>query len=77
MIFPVRCLSCGNVVGNKWDKYNELLNKKNKGKDKDDTISSHNINSLEDNKDIFNNINISRICCKRHFITHVNLYFNI
>lgn len=25
MIIPVRCFSCGKVVGNKWEKYQELL----------------------------------------------------
>ena len=24
MIIPVRCYSCGKVVGNKWEKYKEL-----------------------------------------------------
>ena len=25
MIIPVRCFTCGKVIGNKWDKYLELL----------------------------------------------------
>ena len=25
MIIPVRCFTCGKVVGNKWEKYLELL----------------------------------------------------
>jgi DNA-directed RNA polymerase I, II, and III subunit RPABC5 len=25
MIIPVRCYSCGKVLGNKWQKYNELV----------------------------------------------------
>lgn len=25
MIIPIRCFTCGKVVGNKWEKYNELL----------------------------------------------------
>ncbi|KAI9012795.1 putative DNA-directed RNA polymerase II chain RPB10 [Gaertneriomyces semiglobifer] len=25
MIIPVRCFSCGKVVGDKWEKYLELL----------------------------------------------------
>ncbi|KAJ2340289.1 DNA-directed RNA polymerase II subunit L [Coemansia erecta] len=27
MIVPVRCFTCGKVVGNKWDQYLELLEK--------------------------------------------------
>ncbi|KAF0978511.1 hypothetical protein FDP41_002331 [Naegleria fowleri] len=26
MIIPVRCFTCGKVIGNKWDKYLQLLN---------------------------------------------------
>ncbi|KAJ2396074.1 DNA-directed RNA polymerase II subunit L [Coemansia sp. RSA 2559] len=25
MIIPVRCFTCGKVVGNKWEKYLELI----------------------------------------------------
>lgn len=25
MIIPIRCFSCGKVVGNKWNSYRELL----------------------------------------------------
>jgi len=25
MIIPIRCFTCGNIVGNKWEKYLALL----------------------------------------------------
>ncbi|TNV67774.1 hypothetical protein FGO68_gene13561 [Halteria grandinella] len=30
MIIPVRCFTCGKVVGNKWNKYLELLEQEGK-----------------------------------------------
>jgi len=27
MIIPIRCFTCGKVIGNKWDPYIALLNK--------------------------------------------------
>ena len=27
MLIPVRCFTCGKVVGNKWDKYLEFLSR--------------------------------------------------
>mmetsp|Transcript_29804 Transcript_29804/g.75417 ORF Transcript_29804/g.75417 Transcript_29804/m.75417 type:complete len:81 (-) Transcript_29804:817-1059(-) len=27
MIIPIRCFTCGKIIGNKWDIYIELLNK--------------------------------------------------
>nr|UXY87194.1 hypothetical protein 1634Bnrm1_p155 [Cryptomonas sp.] len=26
MIIPIRCFTCGKVIGNKWESYLELLN---------------------------------------------------
>jgi DNA-directed RNA polymerase I, II, and III subunit RPABC5 len=34
MIIPIRCFTCGKVVGNKWDQYNELLETGEYEKDK-------------------------------------------
>ncbi|KAJ2893496.1 DNA-directed RNA polymerase II subunit L, partial [Coemansia aciculifera] len=31
MIIPVRCFTCGKVVGNKWEQYLELLATMNDG----------------------------------------------
>ena len=33
MIIPVRCFTCGNIIGNKWDEYLRLIqeNPNNKG----------------------------------------------
>ena len=28
MIIPVRCFTCGKVIGNKWEKYCQLLSEK-------------------------------------------------
>ena len=25
MIIPIRCFTCGNILGNKWDVYNQLI----------------------------------------------------
>ena len=29
MIIPVRCFTCGKVMGNKWNKYLDLIDKEN------------------------------------------------
>tara|TARA_B100001093_G_scaffold87882_1_gene79836 strand:- start:661 stop:906 length:246 start_codon:yes stop_codon:yes gene_type:complete len=81
MIIPVRCFTCGNVLGSKYDKYNELKKEKEK-KDKETNvvISDYNIEEikkLDNNKEIFNKLMITRYCCKRHLISHIDLYFNI
>ena len=81
MIIPVRCFTCGNVLGSKYDKYNELKKEKEK-KDKETNvvISDYNIEEikkLDNNREIFDKLMITRYCCKRHLISHIDLYFNI
>jgi len=73
MIFPVRCFTCGHLIGTKWDQYNTLMDKKNKNQ-KEDTLTSYNMDKIKDNIQVFNKIGISRYCCKRHFTTHVDLH---
>lgn len=55
MIIPIRCFTCGKIIGDKWDKYQKLLNE--------------NMNISE----IFNIIDLKRICCRRMLMTHVNI----
>ena len=34
MMIPVRCVSCGQVVGDKWQEFNERVNVKKENADK-------------------------------------------
>jgi DNA-directed RNA polymerase I, II, and III subunit RPABC5 len=76
MIIPIRCFTCNNVVGSKWNKYLELLHEKNIG-DSDNILNiNEDIQSVDDisnNKDIFVKLNIKRYCCKRHLLGHVDI----
>lgn len=58
MIIPVRCFTCGKIIGDKWDKFKELIEKGVSKKDALDqlgleryccrTIFLTNVDSLED-----------------------------
>ena len=52
-MFPVRCFSCGKVVGNKYETYKYML-RQNKT-----------------SQEVLDLLNISRYCCRRVFLTHV------
>ena len=54
MIIPVRCFTCGKVIGNKWDSYLELKDK-------------------YDEKTALDKLNLTRYCCRRMLLTHVDL----
>ena len=58
MIIPVRCFSCGKVVGNKWERFQQLVAK---------AIEEPDINM------ILTELGLRRYCCRRMILTHVDL----
>lgn len=66
MIIPIRCFTCGKVLASKWKKFSE------KKKQQDDSGKD---NGLFEGSygEIFNEIGITKICCKRHFLGHVDM----
>ena len=54
MLIPVRCYTCGKVIGNKWERYKKMEKKE------------------IPKKEIFNDLKITRYCCKRMLIAHVD-----
>jgi len=56
MIIPVRCFSCGKVIGNIYNTYLKLIN--------EDNISS---------EEALKQLNLTRYCCRRMIISHVDL----
>ncbi len=55
MIIPVRCFTCGKVIGQLYDEYNLR------------------VQGGEDAKKVLDEIGLERYCCRRMFLTHVDL----
>ena len=55
MIIPVRCFSCGKVVGNKWEPY------------------AKRVAAGEAPKEVLDDLGVSRYCCRRMLLSHVEL----
>ena len=75
MIIPIRCMTCGKILGDKWFKYLELV-EKNKDKDQtDDNLLDININTVKPTAEgkALDKLNLKRYCCRRHMLTHVDL----
>ena len=76
MIIPVRCFTCREVIGNKYDYY---LRKVRQGResrriDQGETIYLD-LNKIEKTVEggVLDNLGIVKICCRRHFLTHVDI----
>lgn len=54
MMFPVRCFTCGKVIGHLWEDFQRR------------------VAAGEDPKLVLDSLNVTRICCRRMFISHVD-----
>lgn len=82
MIIPVRCFTCHHVLADKWLYYErrvaELKAVKDKGR-----VENKDIRIAEDNplryfdqhvqKDVLDELELTRACCRRHMLTHVDI----
>lgn len=58
MMIPVRCFTCGNVIGEHWDEYVERV---------------ESYDGTEDATVVLDDLGIDRYCCRRMFIAHTDL----
>ena len=77
MLIPVKCFTCGKVIGN---KYNYFLREVIKRKEQaggipqeiqylDDKTMDKTIEGL-----LLDELKLRDMCCRRHFLTHVNIF---
>jgi DNA-directed RNA polymerase subunit N (RpoN/RPB10) len=73
MIIPIRCFTCGKLIAHLWEEYQHLLQTEvNKLTESyQDTVDDQTIKSIETN--ILDKLLIKRYCCRRMFISHVDL----
>uniref|UniRef100_A0A6C0ENI3 DNA-directed RNA polymerase n=1 Tax=viral metagenome TaxID=1070528 RepID=A0A6C0ENI3_9ZZZZ len=75
MIIPVKCFSCGKVLG---DKYRFYVREVRKVKSSNDDFSKvtyltqSNMEKTAEGK-ILDRMGLNKICCRRHMLTHVDI----
>ncbi len=57
MIIPVRCFTCGTIVGDKWEKYEQM-----RTEDPERNVA-----------EILDELGLKKVCCRRMIISQVNL----
>ncbi len=76
MIIPVKCFTCGKVIGNKYEFYQREVRrlKMAQGMDVDKVIYL-----TEDYVDktpeghVLDKLRLNKMCCRRHLLTHVDI----
>jgi len=76
MIIPVKCFTCGMVLGDKYLYFKRKVReeKLSKNKDPDDVIYLTNDNIKKTPEAIcLDEIGLVKMCCRRHMLTHVDI----
>ena len=77
MIIPIRCMSCGNVIADKWIWYKAQLKKMRgstgaSGPEDRFYMDGTQIPNTPEHE-LMKKLGFKRPCCRKHFLTHVDL----
>lgn len=83
MLIPIRCFTCGKVLADKWDWYEEEVKKmeeledKPKPKDpkKKEEVPVEGVKYFDKVKsgEILDKLGLTRYCCRRHMLGQVDM----
>ena len=72
MIIPIRCFTCGKVIADKVDYYNQEVEKLKSQKKTNDEDLYKDFDDIH-TKSILDNLGLTRYCCRRNLISNVDL----
>ena len=83
MIIPIRCFTCGKVLADKWNYFNKKSKELEKSSE-DTVLTIEDLKIDEDTKtdnyfasnkkgEILNELGLTKLCCRRHMLGHVDL----
>jgi len=81
MIIPIKCFTCGRLIANKYRYYQEQVRKKKLAKrgngesiDLDKVLYlTKEFTDKTAEGEVLDELNMKKMCCRRHFLTHVDI----
>jgi len=81
MIIPVKCVTCGKVLANKYRYYLEKVRQKKQVKmgTEDHAVISKTVYLTKENTkktaegEVLDDLGLNDPCCRRHILTHVDI----
>ncbi len=73
MIIPVRCLNCGKLLGDKYTYYQQKLREYKGPKYAEPTYFDGKAIPETAEARVFKELGLTRYCCKKTLLTHVDL----
>jgi len=81
MIIPIKCFTCGMVIADKYRYYQAEVRKRKTAKNVG--LSNANIDKVlyltkefhekTAEGEVLDDLNLKKMCCRRHFLTHVDI----
>lgn len=74
MIIPIRCFTCGKVLADKYEYYKQRvaeLEEQARAKEAKST-GTHVFDGVKSGK-VLDELGLTRMCCRRHMLGHVDL----
>ncbi len=76
MIIPVKCFTCGKVLGNKYRFYLKEVQKRKIDKAMDTEKVLYLTKDFIDKTpegEVMDSLKLTKYCCRRHILTHVDI----
>ena len=76
MIIPIKCFTCGMVLADKYRFYTEEVRKRKLAKSMDVDKVLYLTKEFQDKTpegEVLDELNMKKMCCRRHFLTHVDI----
>jgi len=77
MLIPVKCFTCGKVIGNKYQYYmREIVKRKEQMGEVPQEIQYLDDKSIDKTIEgvLLDELKLKDMCCRRHLLTHVNIF---
>lgn len=73
MIIPVRCMTCGKVLADKWEYYVKRCDELKSKKQSDESAQAPRYFEKNTTGQVLDELELTKMCCRRHFLGHVDL----
>ena len=80
MLIPIRCFSCGKVIADKWRHYQTKLQEHldSTDKEKDEAELNPEVGLIGPSAaKVLDEMKITKMCCRRHFLSNVDAMHRI
>ena len=77
MLIPVKCFTCGTVIGDKYLYYQKrVFDLKTERRINPEVIQYLDVMKIDKTVEgeVLDELRLTKICCRRHMLTHVNIF---